>query len=179
MSSDSKLTVPLPSYSEGRLKGLPAHRPVMRRTSHTARRHVGHASRYSAVALASFMVVAQLSTFAHLLLVRHVVCPEHGELIHPDEQGGRAGAAAPSHAVAKATLPGVSSIQAAAERPATHGHDHCLLASHRRERATLPVCRVSAVISGPKNVGIRHVEDAPRPATVAIFRLAPKNSPPA
>jgi len=126
-----------------------------------------------AVVLASVTLAAQISSVAHMALVRHAICPEHGELIHPDELGGSAGA---PRALAK---PDATAIQSAPQLPTVHGHDHCLLASYRRQRI-IPAAGTVALVAPTPMVGDSClVADAPRPALVALYRLAPKNSPPA
>jgi hypothetical protein len=115
--------------------------------------------------------VAQLSVFAHLALVRHATCPEHGDLVHVE---GDAPAALHHHDAApdaNASLTGVES---------EHVHDHCAVGMPARERmialapwtgTTLPGHRVAARPRAPP-----HGRDV---AVIAALRLAPKNSPPA
>ncbi len=146
----------------------------MRNSSQISFWKPGVAGRHLTIAIASLTLIAQFSSFAHLLLVRHVICPEHGELIDLDEQDG----SAPSRAVAKVAPPGNTAIQAMPETPAEQGHNHCPLAFHRREGNILSPCSVAAVNNLPQSVSSYRVEDTPRPALVALFRVAPKNSPP-
>jgi hypothetical protein len=129
-----------------------------------------------ALALASATLIAQISSIAHMALVRHAICPEHGELIHPDDLSGSA--AAPK-TLAKTTNPADLAIQATTQFPAVHGHDHCLLASYRRQRIAMAAGTAAVARPFPAAVGNRRMADAPRPALVALYRLAPKNSPPA
>jgi hypothetical protein len=153
---------------------------VIRRSRAHAGGRSGFAGRHLAIALASLTLIAQLSSFAHLALVRHVVCPEHGELIHPDEQAPSTSSpavrvvanAAPAEGVAIEAIPEAVGV-------AVHGHDHCLVAAHRRERATLVPRSESEIVDDPKAVARLATRDVPRPASVALFVLAPKNSPPA
>ena len=42
----------------------------------------GNARRASLRATSTLLLAAQLLTLGHLLIVRHTICPEHGEAIH-------------------------------------------------------------------------------------------------
>jgi hypothetical protein len=45
--------------------------------------------RFRAISLATIFVAAQVAGFAHNLLVSHVTCPEHGEIIHETIASGQ------------------------------------------------------------------------------------------
>ena len=126
--------------------------------------------RLLATALAFVAIVGQLSSFAHLGLVRHVTCAEHGELIEVGHNQPRA-AMAPAAEQATAVLTASSSSD-------THGHDHCLLAPMRRDRAMLgtPTVLDSTHVGAYGTIGRFPVSEVP-PA-IAVILLAPKNSPP-
>ena len=137
-----------------------------------SRTRSGTAARRRGLVLASLLLAGQVGTLAHLVAVRHVTCPEHGESIHaatPPAETATTAVAAVSHG------PAVQSIALAAE----HGHDHCLIVAERRSRSAL--LRASVAASPlPIAVAARPpVALAGRPALLAIYRLAPKNSPPA
>jgi hypothetical protein len=110
-------------------------------------------------------LVGQLAALAHAVLVEHVTCGADGELIHV-----RAGAApaAPERDAARAALDGEDDA-----------HDHCLLDEDGEAVCpTSPFASGSAVQPGPADHSIRRcarVDRAPAP----LYRLAPKNSPPA
>ena len=126
-----------------------------------------------AAVLALLLVASQLSSATHLLLVRHAVCPLDGELIHPDEAGGHHEAQAHAR---NERLPRVAASEA---REAHHGHEHCILASQRRDRADLRD-RAVALREPPRAVlATLSAGSAPLPARIALHRLAPKQSPPA
>jgi hypothetical protein len=125
--------------------------------------------RVAAAALLAFALAGQLANLAHLAVVHHEVCLEHGELMHSEEQGARRIA---SHADSALTT------LRERESGATHDHDHCGIAAHRRE---------SALRSAP----IRQLLDPSTPAAIAqrgeepirscgrdILSFAPKCSPP-
>jgi hypothetical protein len=143
-------------------------------------------------------VVAALSLFAfatgnlgaliHQATATHVVCPEHGELIHGDEpekasvdagslslslvdrlQALAGGAHQPADLQARGALP----------RRSSHEHDHCYISCASRERmagvsvespdrdAPIPSRAALALAAGHE------------PAGRTLYRTAPKTSPPA
>jgi hypothetical protein len=115
-------------------------------------------------------LIAQLGGVAHLAVVDHVACAEHGDMVEvsPDAGGPR------SLAAAETATQGIRAVHVKA-----HGHDHCLIAAFRRERA-----RAGATVSMCIPVSQKRAEQAallasePPPA-IAILHLAPKSSPPA
>jgi hypothetical protein len=120
-----------------------------------------------AVALAAML--GQVGSYAHLAFTAHVRCAEHGELI---EAGG----------VSKGA---VTHAQSAAQRGyvadssnASHGHEHCLVAPHRRDRATHAFARTLMATAQLAFVA-RVVETVGPPRAIDLILLAPKNSPPA
>src|SRR5260370_10372865 len=87
-----------------------------------------------AAATAFVALLAQLSSIADLALFRHVVCPEHGELVHLEEEA----VPAPGLAATPSNRGQVdASIQAKAQWHADGTHAHCSLGAHRREIATV------------------------------------------
>ncbi len=131
-------------------------------------------SRLPAMLIASLVVLGHVSGSAHLLFSRHAICPEHGEIIHLDEE---ISSATPVAAVAKSSAASLAS--SADVRSAEYSHDHCLVASYRRERVTLSSPPTSLWIASLSVRGVYLLQDVPRSPLVALFRLAPKNSPPA
>jgi hypothetical protein len=135
---------------------------VRRVRKHTAMRVV--ASFLATVALAG-----QVTSFAHLVLVRHVTCAEHGELVELGKE----------HAIPKAPPPKRPSSFVSAESTADgHGHDHCLIAPMRRDRivAGAPSSLDSFHVDAYGTVGVVAVDEVAPP--IAVILLAPKNSPP-
>src|SRR5258706_5601326 len=121
--------------------------------------------------LATGFVVAalfgQLGTVAHRAAVKHVECTEHGEQIE----------VADTDDTARATPAAEAAIHVG---PAlAHGHDHCPLATFRRERVqrgarvVLPARVARSVRAPAPRVG----DNAP-PHAIALLDLAPKSSPP-
>jgi hypothetical protein len=105
------------------------------------------------IAVAVVCLGGQLASFAHLALVEHVRCSQHGELVHRNAGSGDA--------------------------PDSDSHDHCVLAAHRSavfsvEHGAVQVAPASAiVVEAP---GARSESPAP---PIPLVLLAPKQSPPA
>jgi len=107
-------------------------------------------------------VAGQVGAAAHSLLVSHVTCLEHGEVIHTG------GAAEPAFAQPSERV----------SRQGARGHEHevCLIALHQRESAG-PAAASLISTAAPL------IAPAPPIAAVpllgqSLFRLAPKTSPP-
>jgi hypothetical protein len=119
-------------------------------------------------AVAWFCLGVQAVGIAHLAVVRHTTCLEHGELIH-------AGPSSPSKAAA-ATETGAR-LATAALPALTDGHDHCLACATRR--AVVADRAVSSVAVGPEGASSAPALPTAPGGSGALFRLAPKTSPPA
>lgn len=123
-----------------------------------------------AALLAVVALAGQLASFAHLVLVRHVTCAEHGEMIE-------IGSAATSVAV---TTPreAAPAMRAATSPAAAHDHEHCLISPMRRDRlaATASVWQEAARVDADDAIGVTHDRAVPPP--IAAIILAPKSSPP-
>lgn len=118
-------------------------------------------------ALVALFLAAQVSSFTHELLVRHVTCPEHGELIHADES--TAGSPAEEPALA---------VRAAPAAISTHGHEHCLACTARRGQLFIAAPTAALVVAPALKLAAGAARRT-TPAPVALLRLAPKSSPPA
>jgi len=121
------------------------------------------------------VVLCALSLFAgdlfrglHLLTTRHVLCPEHGELIHAGEEAPaqRSGDTQDRAAVAPDGASG-------------HHHDHCGVAA-TRPREEHGVATAPSPLAGvaPKAVATSAVPQLPRVVRVPVLSYAPKVSPP-
>ena len=124
----------------------------------------------------SLLLLAQLAGSLHLALTAHHLCLEHGELVHDAE------AAAPKVAGHGSALPadlqaGISACPDVAET-ASEQHDHCAVQLFRRSVLASPLQRLGAA---PAVVALRPLRPLVRWVGVqaALFRLAPKHSPPA
>ncbi|MGZ6235496.1 MAG: hypothetical protein ACXVGO_14805 [Mycobacterium sp.] len=128
------------------------------------------ATRGFAAALAVVALAGQLSSFAHLVLVRHVTCAEHGDMIEVGHERALVATAARRHAPA--------TVVGNASEADSHGHEHCLIAPMRRDRLAVgtPISFDSAHIDAYGTIGRVGADEIAPP--IAIVVLAPKNSPP-
>jgi hypothetical protein len=102
----------------------------------------------------------------HLLQARHVLCPEHGELVDAEEAEMAAGAAS-------------GHIEALPDSGAGHHHDHCSVAA--------APSRLSHAVIAPAAVRVEAcaatIASAPSrarlPSSRGVLAYAPKQSPPA
>jgi hypothetical protein len=119
--------------------------------------------------LAVLALAGQLASFAHLALVRHVTCAEHGELIE-------VGSAATSAAATPRDVP--PAVSAAASAGAAHDHEHCLISPMRRDRiaSAASASQHAARVDSYDSIGIGRTRTVAPP--IAAIVLAPKSSPP-
>ncbi|CAN5915714.1 hypothetical protein BH11MYX3_BH11MYX3_08880 [soil metagenome] len=129
--------------------------------------HAARRSRVAAAIAALALVMAGLLGVAHEATTRHVRCAEHGELIHSATVTG-------VRLVASDTGSLVDSLPTTE----THDHEHCLLAAASRaltlESRPLVLTQIPVVASA---LAVAPAADA-RPG-YALYRTAPKTSPPA
>ncbi len=147
-----------------------------------SRRPTSHSQRSAFVRalvllVAALCAVVQLAGAAHFLVVRHTVCPEHGELVH--EGAGHASAAGRAP-LARADRQ-LATVDATGGSEEDHAHDHCALLSQRVD--SLAAARVSYVLTASSPApaieapGFAPRELAPvRRSTLLLY--APKSSPP-
>jgi len=130
--------------------------------------------RCGVLVLALAGLAGQASDLPHWLLVPHRTCDEHGELVHAEAGSSHVAGSSRTSAMDRPELWRV------ANAPASHGsHDHCIL-SFLRHETTSPGGPGGAVpVASPPRapVWLAH-EDTPLPL-VALYLIAPKNSPPA
>jgi hypothetical protein len=120
--------------------------------------------RHGAALLVASFLVAQLIALIHQSGAEHAVCPEHGELIHGRVVAGAwSGPAAEAHGSPAAPK---------------DDHDVCelVIASHDR----LQPAAAEAVADAPPAAARERLQSGRRLApTLAVYRTAPKTSPPA
>ncbi len=125
----------------------------------TSRRPVQLRRGGSAVAIA-LLVLAQLGALSHAAVVQHVRCATHGELIEAAEVD--------THSTGDVRLVGA--------RPGAGSDEHCELAA-ALHHATTATASAPSITQQPQVATI-----APAPldtfARAAIYRFAPKTSPP-
>ena len=132
--------------------------------------------RAHAASIALLLVAVQSAGMGHLLLARHVVCPEHGELVHADAagavhaHGGVAAAAAPARGRAISTGHGDASAE--------HADEHCAVLGSRREHAIVPAA-YQALSAASEGTAVETPAAAnPQYEARPRYDVAPKQSPP-
>ena len=115
-------------------------------------------------------IILQGSTGGHMLLVEHVRCAEHGDLVHSGE--GHA------HQSELHTETEVAAIDGGTDSGPEDAHEHCAMSADRRD--------APAPLADAQQIAGAHAADAtvsliasPLATTAPLYRLAPKNSPPA
>lgn len=120
--------------------------------------------------VASIYVIGHLGSFLHTTLERHVVCAEHGHLVHADESGD-------ADHVEEST----SGHQWRGALAGHADHEHCPALTVLKPLAK-PATALWVELQAPYRTGTwlaPRVSATPiRGPTVAILRLAPKTSPP-
>jgi len=152
------------------LLALLVQAPARRRTCRPAS---GAPSRVHAALTALAFVLASLFGIVHEATTQHVRCAQHGELVDSGAAGVRA------ERLERGELRGPAMRAGAGSRVASHGHEHCALASVTRAARVLSSAPALVVV--PVAVS-RLVVAALPPVAVAdraLYRTAPKTSPPA
>jgi hypothetical protein len=126
--------------------------------------------RFGGLALAVVLVVSQTAAWLHAIAVAHVTCVEHGESIHAPAPAAASDARGPQTAAA--------AVVASDDVATVAAHEHCASGALLRWRA-LAIAPPAATIDLPPIAGIPpgHVPPVAA-ATTAVYRLAPKTSPP-
>lgn len=124
--------------------------------------------RFVAVLVAALCIVTQGASFAHLLLVRHVACAAHQNLM---EEGGEA----------SATNPPNDQNQTAAQTPEQqnqHSDEQCALCAQRTKLLLTPPSATPLALLTASSLLPRAPSALTIPTSEQLFLLAPKNSPP-
>src|SRR4029078_9866797 len=119
------------------------------------------------------LVASQASAWFHAVAISHVACLEHGEAMD--------GGAAPGPRAAEGAAPDDEGTQLAirADLPTVAGHDHCANAALLRWRdVALTAPTALSVLTPVVQTATFAVAVSAAPAS-AVYRLAPKTSPPA
>jgi len=123
-------------------------------------------------ALAVLTFASPLLGSLHEAAVRHVACPEDGELIdepsQPPHQHGRASSDAP--ALFAEGYPGTT--------PSGQGHEHCAVLFQAHLRGREQSRKPFAVTAQHALAALRVPDGTPRLRGLVLYRLAPKASPP-
>ena len=117
-----------------------------------------------------FALFLQGSSGGHMLLVEHIRCAEHGELVH-GHATEHLGADAREQARGRA-------VETSREGGADEGHAHCALSANRRDvmAAIVEAQLRLAVVESAERLVVERGDLAPQ---TKPYRIAPKNSPPA
>jgi hypothetical protein len=110
----------------------------------------------------------QGSNGGHMLLVEHSRCAEHGALVHHGD--------AHPHEVAE--YADATSVQGTPDLGSDEAHEHCALSSDRRD-ASVAIGASLVVANSASTSQVTAQADAFITSQSALFRIAPKNSPPA
>jgi hypothetical protein len=121
-----------------------------------------------AMSLAAAVALGPSAKYAHFARVEHAVCAEHGELVHVESTGTRVHA---GHTAAPHVDPAPNA------EGGEHEHRHCGLATQERPHgARAADCAHAGDPAADEDATRSVVRDAvPRRA---LYRLAPKTSPP-
>lgn len=130
--------------------------------------------RYLAGFIATVCLLSQSSGIAHNLLVRHATCAEHGEIIHPSGDVPSVGGST-TEVAAHAVLGGAGESQSTKG----HGHDHCLAVARGRGHVGLRAVAATVTTDRPAEAIVAFEAGLRGSDSYALYRLAPKNSPPA
>jgi len=128
--------------------------------------------RRTGAALAVVLLAAPVLGSLHDATVRHVACPEDGELIDAPVEAPHA------HARATGQAPALFAEHAPAAGISGEGHQHCAIALQAHQR-TREQQRSAFVVATPEETLISSGPRDPLPLhNLAVYRLAPKASPP-
>jgi hypothetical protein len=127
-----------------------------------------------AASVALLCVAIQGASITHLLLTRHAVCLEHGELVHADDATLAGG-----HDLTATAPTGVAIGSARGSAVTEHADEHCAVLATRREYAILsaPAQVLADRVAGSD--GALSPPAAPLAEGRARYDVAPKQSPPA
>ncbi len=129
---------------------------------------MGVAARLFAAAAVVLVGFAQFSESWHEMTVRHVLCAEHGELMHVASQSHRGPVQALRHDVIES-----------ANTETVEAHEHCGFVFSLQSSAPSPIIRVAVRYEPPRAATHRPADPALPPGRAFVLASAPKTSPPA
>ena len=121
--------------------------------------------------MAAVLVASQAAAWLHAAAVTHVTCAEHGEALHAATP-----AAVPDEVEAPATV--VATVATSDQVDTLAAHEHCASGALLRWRALTVTPPAVTVVVPPVVAALPFPTGPPATATGAVYRLAPKNSPP-
>jgi hypothetical protein len=141
-------------------------------------RRSGWLQQSTAALLACLVALSGIAGIVHRTATVHVVCPEHGELVHAD--GDAHGAITAMGTADPRPVPwreGIGPVGGPARGEAGDDHEHCGLSSTELKRLSRPLsCQAHSLVGATELV--RPFVAAILPARSPLYLTAPKNSPP-
>jgi hypothetical protein len=129
--------------------------------------------RAAVASLALFMAAGPLLGALHLAAVRHVACADDGELIDAAPQAPH------QHVRGSNDAPALFAERDPAPPPASgQVHDHCAVVSQAHLRGREQSRKLFAVTVLDALAAVSVLDQTPRLSSLALYRLAPKASPP-
>lgn len=129
--------------------------------------------RHVLAAVAWVCLGTQLSALTHFLVVEHVRCAEHGDLIHAHEQHE----VDADEEIAHLGAPPLQQCFTPSGEADDHDHDHCLISSERREPSVL-ASTPSILASTSTYTAILSQSFSELVLASRVYAFAPKTSPP-
>ncbi|HRC54743.1 MAG: hypothetical protein IPI49_03540 [Myxococcales bacterium] len=130
-------------------------------------------SRRFVVAIAALCVAGQAFALVHLFALHHVRCAEHGDLLHIEGEGARRDL----DLAAELARETAAAVSASGLPFAAHQGDHCTALTERRDlRSAVAVVRWDLPPLASQGQPCWRTPDR---TSRALYRLAPKISPPA
>ncbi len=118
------------------------------------------------------LLLAQFGGLLHILLVQHVVCSAHGEIVHNHAPGGPSATVPPgSHDLG---------VTAVSPDPTETDHDHgCSVLAHHRSPYRVPPAGNEVCAAIPTHTFLSTLwAGATARSPLSVLQFAPKNSPP-
>lgn len=116
--------------------------------------------------------MAQIMAFAHVALVHHRTCLEHGEPIHAGADPTAA------TAMTRTVAPDAALVAAPPSDDEGHAHEHCLSMAHGRASLVLSPPTASALLEPRAATASWAQWGDQAPVSLDLLALAPKGSPP-
>jgi hypothetical protein len=123
-------------------------------------------SNYFYLLIAALCILGQVSSFAHLLLVRHIACATHQNLLEETDE----------HQTSAAPATDQNTISEQTDNP-QHDHQDCLLCAQKQKLAAVPKVNIVALLL-ISCLAPRAPSQPVLLSSQAIYSLAPKTSPP-
>ncbi len=123
-----------------------------------------------AVLLAGLLAMRKIVVLLHLAAVPHVVCAEHGEVLHDSQLEAEAAAVRATRRNSE-VVPGYSISEA-------HSHEECAFCQSSRKRLGLGLITVSRAVLVATSQAPFYLDHTDPSEGILLHLLAPKQSPP-